>query len=298
MSLLVTASCFLVMDRKRKYPLTIYIYTRDWPCISLQFQLPLKKHIPSPSRAYSCQSAGCLKTFQYPKDLRRHTASHTHEKKFACVCGRAYTREDNLKRHQASLKCLLPKEEEVEINDAVEHGQGDKDGHRQQTYGTSLHTSIQSSATGSLAREQSTPSEVFSNRGKTRFHDNRKSKPGFEGQPWACPEFRYQLSPQEHRCNQSFKDESRLTQHRRRIHNQFHCIKCLEPFSSEDEWRSHRNQLPHHCGKCSTCMTEDAKRGKHSCDINKRKFKYSEEVWQYLYERHYPKDNIVHNPRK
>lgn len=56
-----------------------------------------RKHVPVDRRAHACEHCG--KTFHFPKDLNRHMVVHDGSKVICPVCNKAYSRNDNLKRH-------------------------------------------------------------------------------------------------------------------------------------------------------------------------------------------------------
>jgi hypothetical protein len=61
-------------------------------------------------RSLSCEH--CLRTFLYNKDLRRHIETHRHKdtrmNSRCLVCGKTYTRQDNLRRHHRQDHPNLP----------------------------------------------------------------------------------------------------------------------------------------------------------------------------------------------
>ncbi|KAF8262236.1 hypothetical protein EI94DRAFT_1430058, partial [Lactarius quietus] len=63
------------------------------------------RRVPEPTeareRAHVCAVPGCSKSFARAEHLKRHVLSlHTHEKPFACECGKTFARRDNLLQHQ------------------------------------------------------------------------------------------------------------------------------------------------------------------------------------------------------
>lgn len=56
-----------------------------------------RKHVPVDRRAHACEHCG--KTFHFPKDLNRHMVVHDGSKVICWICNKAYSRNDNLKRH-------------------------------------------------------------------------------------------------------------------------------------------------------------------------------------------------------
>jgi hypothetical protein len=216
-----------------------------------------------------------------------------------CDCGKSYTRPDNLLRHKQQKNCSSHKKHGDELNDAPGHDKSGQGRHRQQQ-SRSLSDRFNSSSRHPV-REQSTTSDNYSQSGKTRSMRNRTSRPGFEGNSWVCQQFRYELSsPQGHKCNVEFTTESALFEHRREQHSHYDCIKCLNGFASEVEWRAHRKDFSQHCYECSTCVRdkEMKKRMNHNCDPNRKGPRFIEEAWQHLYKRYYVNDPVEHNPCK
>jgi len=60
--------------------------------------LHLRNHSIPTERPYECNQ--CTRSFSNSKDLRRHSAIHSDERRYKCgICGITFRRKDNLGRH-------------------------------------------------------------------------------------------------------------------------------------------------------------------------------------------------------
>lgn len=79
--------------------------TTSFPCGECGKHFPnrnfLKRHMASHSgaRNYACTFAGCEQTYKYEKDLRNHYNIHTNIKKKCLYCDREFIDNSNMRKH-------------------------------------------------------------------------------------------------------------------------------------------------------------------------------------------------------